>query len=81
MPTKITESTLLNAMYVSESNNLPRIEELFYRKNWSLTKLAYVTVSDKIIKLTIKELPQIGCSSELYATIAYSSLHDQLKKT
>lgn len=74
-----TVATLSNAMDVSQPNNWPRVEELFRRKTWRLTDLAYGAVSDETTKETLRELAQIGYISEPHAAIAYRLLRDQLQ--
>lgn len=74
-----TVATLSNAMDVSQPNNWPRVEELFRRKTWRLTDLAYGAVSDETTKETVRELRDIGYISEPHAAIAYRLLRDQLQ--
>lgn len=74
-----TVATLSNAMDVSQPNNWPRVEELFRRKTWRLTDLAYGAVSDETTKSTLRELAEIGYISEPHAAIAYRLLRDNLK--
>jgi threonine synthase len=73
-----TVATLSNAMDVSQPNNWPRVEELFRRKTWRLTDLAYGAVSDETTKATMRELAELGYLSEPHAAIAYRLLRDQL---
>ena len=61
---KATQATLSNAMDVSQPNNWPRVEELFRRKIWRLD--------------TMRELHEIGYTSEPHAAVAYRALRDQL---
>jgi threonine synthase len=75
----VTVATLSNAMDVSQPNNWPRVEELFRRKTWRLTDLAYGAVSDETTKATMRELAEIGYISEPHAAIAYRLLRDNLK--
>ncbi|TNH43178.1 threonine synthase [Photorhabdus luminescens] len=75
-----TVATLSNAMDVSQPNNWPRIEELFYRKSWPLNELGYGVVSDEVTKETIKELAKLGYISEPHAAVAYRVLRDQLQE-
>lgn len=75
-----TVATLSNAMDVSQPNNWLRIEELFRRKKWQLTDLAYGKVSDTITRSTILELSEIGYISEPHSAIAYRLLRNQLQK-
>ncbi|ORM73270.1 threonine synthase [Pantoea wallisii] len=75
-----TVATLSNAMDVSQPNNWPRVEELFRRKTWRLTDLAYGAVSDETTKLTMRELAEIGYISEPHAAIAYRLLRDNLQE-
>ncbi|NIF22503.1 threonine synthase [Candidatus Pantoea multigeneris] len=75
-----TVATLSNAMDVSQPNNWPRVEELFRRKTWRLTDLAYGAVSDETTKETVRELRDIGYISEPHAAIAYRLLRDQLQE-
>ncbi|WP_343554249.1 threonine synthase [Pantoea sp.] len=74
-----TVATLSNAMDVSQPNNWPRVEELFRRKTWRLTDLAYGAVSDETTKSTMRELAEIGYISEPHAAIAYRLLRDNLQ--
>ncbi|MEK9495418.1 threonine synthase [Photorhabdus sp. P32] len=74
-----TVATLSNAMDVSQPNNWPRIEELFYRKSWPLSELGYGVVSDDVTKETVKELAKLGYISEPHAAVAYRVLRDQLQ--
>ena len=75
----LTVATLSNAMDVSQPNNWPRVEELFRRKTWRLTDLAYGAVSDTTTESTMRELAEIGYVSEPHAAIAYRLLRDQLQ--
>ena len=75
-----TVATLANAMDVSQPNNWPRVEELFRRKTWRLTDLAYGAVTDDVTKTTMRELAEIGYISEPHAAIAYRLLRDQLQE-
>lgn len=75
-----TVATLSNAMDVSQPNNWPRVEELFRRKTWRLTDLAYGAVSDETTKSTMLELAEIGYISEPHAAIAYRLLRDNLQE-
>ncbi|TQC74441.1 threonine synthase [Pantoea dispersa] len=75
-----TVATLSNAMDVSQPNNWPRVEELFRRKTWRLTDLAYGAVSDETTKATMRELAALGYLSEPHAAIAYRLLRDQLQE-
>ncbi|AKH62847.1 MULTISPECIES: threonine synthase [Photorhabdus] len=75
-----TVATLSNAMDVSQPNNWPRIEELFYRRSWPLSELGYGVVSDEVTKETIKVLAKLGYISEPHAAIAYRVLRDQLQE-
>ncbi|RVU76066.1 threonine synthase [Pantoea dispersa] len=75
-----TVATLSNAMDVSQPNNWPRVEELFRRKTWRLTELAYGAVSDETTKATMRELAELGYLSEPHAAIAYRLLRDQLQE-
>ena len=75
-----TVATLSNAMDVSQPNNWPRVEELFRRKTWRLTDLAYGAVSDEMTQATMRELADLGYLSEPHAAIAYRLLRDQLQE-
>ncbi|WP_312241366.1 threonine synthase [Pantoea sp.] len=75
-----TVATLANAMDVSQPNNWPRVEELFRRKTWRLTDLAYGAVSDETTRATMRELAEKGYISEPHAAIAYRLLRDQLQE-
>ena len=75
-----TVATLSNAMDVSQPNNWPRVDELFRRKTWRLTDLAYGAVSDETTKATMRELAELGYLSEPHAAIAYRLLRDQLQE-
>lgn len=75
-----TVATLANAMDVSQPNNWPRVEELFRRKTWRLTDLAYGAVSDETTRATMRELAEMGYISEPHAAIAYRLLRDQLQE-
>jgi len=75
-----TVATLSNAMDVSQPNNWPRVEELFRRKTWRLTDLAYGAVTDETTKSTMRELAEIGYISEPHAAIAYRLLRDNLQE-
>ncbi|CAL4042694.1 threonine synthase [Buchnera aphidicola] len=74
-----TISTISNAMDISQPNNWPRVEELFYRKKWDLKKLGFGSVSDYDTKNTLLELKKLGYISEPHAAIAYKLLKNQLK--
>ncbi len=75
-----TVATLSNAMDVSQPNNWPRVEELFRRKTWRLTDLAYGAVTDETTKAAMRELAAIGYVSEPHAAIAWRLLRDQLQE-
>ncbi|GKX56203.1 threonine synthase [Leminorella grimontii] len=75
-----TVATLSNAMDVSQPNNWPRIEELFRRKEWPLSALAYEAVSDETTRETMRELAKKGYTSEPHGAIAYRALRDSLKE-
>lgn len=75
---KSTQATLSNAMDVSQPNNWPRVEELFRRKEWRLNELGYAAVDDGTTKATMRELQDIGYTSEPHAAVAYRALRDQL---
>lgn len=75
---KSTQATLSNAMDVSQPNNWPRVEELFRRKEWRLNELGYAAVDDDTTKATMRELQDIGYTSEPHAAVAYRALRDQL---
>ncbi|QDY40928.1 threonine synthase [Candidatus Pantoea soli] len=75
-----TVATLSNAMDVSQPNNWPRVEELFRRKTWRLTDLAYGAVTDETTRATVRELADIGYISEPHAAIAYRLLRDNLQE-
>jgi threonine synthase len=75
---KSTQATLSNAMDVSQPNNWPRVEELFRRKVWRLNELGYAAVDDDTTKATMRELQEIGYTSEPHAAVAYRALRDQL---
>ncbi len=75
-----TVATLSNAMDVSQPNNWPRVEELFRRKTWRLTDLAYGAVSDETTQTTMRELAEMGYISEPHAAIAYRLLRDNLQE-
>ncbi|UAJ65174.1 threonine synthase [Candidatus Schneideria nysicola] len=75
-----TISTLSNAMDVSQPNNWPRIEELFSRKNWSFSTLAYGSVDDETTRHTLYEMKkEINYISEPHTAIAYRLLRDQIQ--
>ena len=76
----VTVATLSNAMDVSQPNNWPRVEELFRRKTWRLTDLAYGAVTDDTTKAAMRELAGIGYISEPHAAIAWRLLRDQLQE-
>ncbi|XBC38349.1 MAG: threonine synthase [Buchnera aphidicola (Floraphis meitanensis)] len=76
---KNTVSTISNAMDISQPNNWPRVEELYKRKEWSLKKLRFGSVSDKSTEESLKDLKQQGYISEPHAAIAYNLLKAQLK--
>ena len=73
-----TQATLSNAMDVSQPNNWPRVEELFRRKIWRLNELGYAAVDDATTQDTMRELHEIGYTSEPHAAVAYRALRDQL---
>ncbi|MBU9809139.1 threonine synthase [Rahnella sp. C60] len=76
---KKTVATLSNAMDVSQPNNWPRVEELYRRKTWQLKDLGFGTVSDDTTEDAMRELANIGYTSEPHAAIAYRVLRDQLQ--
>ena len=65
-------------MDVSQPNNWPRVEELFRRKIWRLNELGYAAVDDATTQDTMRELHEIGYTSEPHAAVAYRALRDQL---
>ena len=67
-----------NAMDVSQPNNWPRVEELFRRKIWQLKELGYAAVDDETTQQTMRELKELGYTSEPHAAVAYRALRDQL---
>ncbi|XNM89485.1 threonine synthase [Escherichia coli] len=73
---KATQATLSNAMDVSQPNNWPRVEELFRRKIWQLKELGYAAVDDETTQQTMRELKELGYTSEPHAAVAYRALHD-----
>ena len=75
---KATQATLSNAMDVSQPNNWPRVEELFRRKIWQLKELGYAAVDDESTRQTMRELKDLGYTSEPHAAVAYRALRDQL---
>lgn len=77
---KATQATLSNAMDVSQPNNWPRVEELFRRKTWRLGDLGYAAVDDETTKAAMRELEEIGYTSEPHAAVAWRALRDQLKQ-
>jgi threonine synthase len=77
---KKTVATLSNAMDVSQPNNWPRVEEIYRRKIWQLKELASGRVSDDTTEDTMRELSDIGYTSEPHAAIAYRLLRDQLQE-
>lgn len=77
---KATQATLSNAMDVSQPNNWPRVEELFRRKIWQLKELGYAAVDDETTQQTMRELKELGYTSEPHAAVAYRALRDQLNR-
>ncbi|MCH9271263.1 threonine synthase [Pantoea ananatis] len=75
-----TVATLSNAMDVSQPNNWPRVEELFRRKTWRLSDLAYGAVTDDVTREAMRELAKLGYVSEPHAAIAWRLLRDQLQE-
>ncbi|MFH4947852.1 threonine synthase, partial [Enterobacter hormaechei] len=75
---KATQATLSNEMDVSQPNNWPRVEELFRRKIWQLKELGYAAVDDETTQQTMRELKELGYTSEPHAAVAYRALRDQL---
>lgn len=65
-------------MDVSQPNNWPRVEELFRRKEWRLGDLGYAAVDDETTKATMRELEELGYTSEPHAAVAWRALRDQL---
>lgn len=78
MVPKATQATLSNAMDVSQPNNWPRVEELFRRKIWQLKELGYAAVDDETTQQTMRELKELGYTSEPHAAVAYRALRDRL---
>ncbi|UDG80209.1 threonine synthase [Candidatus Steffania adelgidicola] len=74
-----TMVTLSNAMDVSQPNNWPRVEELFRRKRWELSTLDYGCVDDETTAETMRELLELGYTSEPHAAIGYRVLRDSLQ--
>lgn len=72
---KATQATLSNAMDVSQPNNWPRVEELFRRKIWQLKELGYAAVDDETTQQTMRELKELGYTSEPHAAVALSLIH------
>lgn len=67
-------------MDVSQPNNWPRVEELFRRKTWRLSDLAYGAVTDDVTREAMRELAKLGYVSEPHAAIAWRLLRDQLQE-
>lgn len=54
------------------------MEELFRRKIWQLKELGYAAVDDETTQQTMRELKELGYTSEPHAAVAYRALRDQL---
>ncbi|MCW5197730.1 threonine synthase [Buchnera aphidicola] len=75
-----TISTISNAMDISQPNNWPRVEEIFYEKKWNIKDLKYGYVSENETKKNIKNLyMKYKYISEPHASIAYTVLKKKLK--
>lgn len=51
---------------------------MFRRKIWQLKELGYAAVDDETTQQTMRELKELGYTSEPHAAVAYRALRDQL---
>ena len=74
---KPTVATMSNAMDVSQPNNWPRIEALIDKGYVDRTCLTGTAVDEEYTHLALRQLAQLGYTSEPHAAIAYRALsHD-----
>ncbi len=78
---KPTQSTMSNAMDVSQPNNWPRIEALMDKGYVSKACLKGVSVDEEYTHLGLRKLAQLGYTSEPHAAVAYRELSHDLDAT
>ena len=76
---KQTIATMSNAMDVSQPNNWPRIEALIEQGYVDKGCLTGETVDEEYTQLAMRQLAQLGYTSEPHAAIAYRALSHSLE--
>ena len=77
---KQTIATMSNAMDVSQPNNWPRIEALIEQGYVDKGCLSGETVDEEYTQLAMRQLAQLGYTSEPHAAIAYRALSHSLEE-
>ncbi|WP_189408428.1 threonine synthase [Alteromonas halophila] len=76
---KPTQATMSNAMDVSQPNNWPRIEALMQKGYIDKACLTGTAVDEEYTHLALRQLAQLGYTSEPHAAVAYRALSHDLK--
>ena len=77
---KKTIATMSNAMDVSQPNNWPRIEALIEQGYVDKSCLTGETVDEEYTQLAMRQLAQLGYTSEPHAAIAYRAVSHSLEE-
>lgn len=77
---KTTVATMSNAMDVSQPNNWPRIEALIERGYIDKACLKGEMVDEEYTQLAMRQLAQLGYTSEPHAAIAYRAVSHDLEE-
>lgn len=77
---KPTVATLSNAMDVSQPNNWPRIEALIEQGYIDKACLRGETVDEETTQMAMRQLQQLGYTSEPHAAIAYRAVSHDLNE-
>lgn len=77
---KATVATMSNAMDVSQPNNWPRIEALIERGYIDKACLKGEMVDEEYTQLAMRQLAQLGYTSEPHAAIAYRAVSHDLEE-
>ena len=77
---KATVATMSNAMDVSQPNNWPRVEALIERGYIDKACLKGEMVDEEYTQLAMRQLAQLGYTSEPHAAIAYRAVSHDLEE-
>lgn len=77
---KATVATMSNAMDVSQPNNWPRIEALIEQGYIDKADLRGEMVDEEYTQLAMRQLQQVGYTSEPHAAIAYRAVNHDLNE-